>query len=76
MADGLLPINFVVNRKILCFSETDPKQVFLPAFYQEDTLQIRFKALKQISLMEPPFFEKLNLTGYALQVSVGTVGRR
>lgn len=73
MADGLLPINFVVNEKYLAFSETNPRKILLPAFYQEDTIQMRFKALKHTS-DKFPFLEKLNLTGYALQVSVGSVG--
>ena len=73
MADGLLPINFVVNEKYLAFSEVNPRKVLLPALNQEDTLQIRFKALKRISDTFP-FLEKLNLTGYGLEMHVGTPG--
>lgn len=73
MADGLLPINFVVNKKLLCFSEVDPAKILLPSFHQEDVVQIRFKALKHTSNTRP-FLEKLNLSGYALAIYVGTVG--
>lgn len=73
MADGLLPINFVVNEKYLAFSETNPRKILIPSFNQEDILQIKFKALKRIS-ESFPFLEKLNLTGYALQISIGNVG--
>lgn len=73
MADGLLPINFIVNQKILCLSETNPAKILLPAFYQEETIGIRFKALKYISHTFP-FLQKLNLSGYALQISVGSAG--
>ncbi len=74
MAGGLLPINFVTNQRTLAFSESDPSQVNLPRFYQEESPLIGFKALRRLTQMQAPFMEKLLLTGYSLQISIGTAG--
>src|SRR5262245_6575088 len=74
MADGLLPINFVVNRKVLCYSEANPTEILLPAFSQEDIVPIKFKALLQTTNITAPFLQKLNLSGYSLQICVGSPG--
>jgi hypothetical protein len=74
MADGLLPLNFVTNTKKLVFSDTNPSEIRLPAFYQEDGIDLRFKALKQVSQVRPPFLEKINLNGWSLRISVGSAG--
>jgi hypothetical protein len=74
MADALLPLNFVVNTKQLAFTERNPQVFTIPTLYQEDTLLIHFKALRQIAILGPTFLEKLPLAGYALQICVGLAG--
>lgn len=73
MPTALLPLFFVPNTGKLVYGETSPEPFSIPDLYQEDQLRISLVALNRISQISP-FFERINLNGYSLTISVGTAG--
>ncbi len=71
---ALLVLNFDILSKQLVFSETNPTPFTLPQLHQEDGPTIEFRALKRVRQNAPPFYERLNFTGYDLLISVGIAG--
>ena len=70
---NLLRLYFNTTEKQLVFSETDATPIRLPDIYQEDILSIEFMALSRVRQL-PPFFERLNLAGLNLIISIGIAG--
>jgi hypothetical protein len=70
---NLLRLYFNTTLKQLVFSETDYTSLLLPEVMQEDILSIEFMALKHIS-QTYPFFERINLAGMTLIISIGIAG--
>lgn len=71
---ALLSLNFDTQNGRLVFSETQPTPFTIPDLFQEDSPTIEFRALKRIRLNAAPFFERIALSGYSLQISVGIAG--
>ena len=69
---ALLPLNWDVVNNRLVIGETNAGVYQVRDLYQEDTYTIEFRAFKRIRETGSPIFEKVNLAGYALAVSVGT----
>lgn len=70
----LLPLYFDVVSKTLVFSETNPRTFRLPDLYEEDKISIEFRALKRVRETVSPFFERVTLAGWSLEISVGSAG--
>jgi len=69
---ALLDLYFEVLSKTLVFSETNPRTFRLPDLNEEDKITIQFRALKKIRESVAPFFERISLASYDLQISVGS----
>jgi hypothetical protein len=68
---ALLPLNFEILSKRLVFTETQPRTFQLPELHEEDKFEIAFRALKRVRDTTAPFFERVNLASYSLQITVG-----
>lgn len=69
---SLLPLFFDVLNKRLVMSQTNPDPFLVPALYQEDSYVIDFTALLPTGNPFVPIYNRLNLAGYQLQISVGS----
>lgn len=67
-----LPLNFDIVSKRLVFNELNPRVFQLPEFNEEDTFEIEFRALKRVRESVAPFFERVSLASYSLQISIGS----
>jgi hypothetical protein len=70
---ALLNLFFELQTKRLVFSETNGRTVILPDLYREDSFSIDFRALQRIRTIGSPLFNRVNLSGYSLTISVGVV---
>lgn len=71
---GLLSIYFDTTNKKLVRGVSDDTVFQIPDQHQEDSPIIDLKVLKQVNWLFSPFYERIPLAGYALQISVGTAG--
>jgi hypothetical protein len=68
---ALLNLYFDVSSKRLVFSESNPRSVELPPFFEEDKFEIAFRALRRVKDVGPTFFERVALAAYSLTISIG-----
>lgn len=72
---GLLPIHLDTVSASFVQGVNDATPFNLPKIHQEDSLPIEFRLLKRLApISSDPPFEVINLTGYALKISVGIAG--
>lgn len=69
---AILSLYFDVQSKQLVFSEANPRTYRVPDLQEEDKIEIAFRALKRVRETVSPFFERLNLAAYSLEISVGS----
>jgi len=69
---ALLDLYFDLQTKRLVFSETNGRSIALPDLYREDKFTIAFRALKRIRAIGNPIFQRVNLAGYSLTISIGS----
>src|SRR5262245_6587036 len=74
MPAALLPLFLdIVNRRFV-ISQVNPDTFTVPTLYQEDSYPIEFVALIPTGSQYVPIYNRLNLQGYDLTVSVGSAG--
>ena len=71
---ALLNLFFDTTKRAFVGGVTNPGGFRIGDLYQEDGIPMTLKALNRISTFAAPFYEVVSLTGYSLQVSVGTAG--
>ena len=69
---ALLNLYFDLQTKRLVFSETNGRSAIIPDLYREDSFTIAFRALKRLRTIGTPLFERVNLAGYSLTISIGS----
>jgi hypothetical protein len=71
---ALLPLFYDVVNKRLVISALSPDPFLLPSLNQEDAYTIEFVALLPTGVPLGPIYQRINLAGYNLRISVGTAG--
>lgn len=69
---ALLDLFFDLQTKRLVFSETNGRSATIPDLHREDSFTIAFRALKRLRTIGTPLFQRVNLAGYSLTISIGS----
>jgi hypothetical protein len=71
---ALLPLFLDMSGKRLVNKRTDAGIYVLPDFFTEDTLDIELTLFQRISWTTAPYFDYVDISNYALFISVGSAG--